>query len=60
MERVAKKVICKALNAFLGWLIEDLDEDNIAKAFQNGKLNLENVYIKKDALVSTLAWKQMV
>lgn len=52
MEWVYKKLVAAGLNKALGWLLEDVSAAEVTEASLSGCLDLRNLRIRKDALVS--------
>lgn len=54
MEWLAKKVVASLVNRYLGQYLEDLDTQEVNDALLSGQVNLTNLKIRRDALVSCL------
>ena len=53
MEWLTKKVVAGLVNRFFGQYLEDLDTQEVNNALLSGQVNLSNLKIRRDALVSS-------
>lgn len=54
MEWLTKKVVAGLVNRFFGQYLEDLDTQEVNNALLSGQVNLSNLKIRRDALVSII------
>lgn len=58
MEWLAKKVTAGLVNRFFGDYLEDIHTQEVNDALLSGQINLSNLRIRRDALVSIISYNR--